>query len=329
MSNMLPEEEEEGQGIGGVPECLIRDSKRIVPQGVLAKVDDTDAIGLEVSSLVSMKAHALTTLYYVEDGAHCKSVMHGQGQIGFIRREKIPPSPGETGRRHFAVVPVTARHNLRRTFDPKTQSWANARDASVWLRVKQPAVEKILCFEDLNWEATEDTHYTLRGDYSWEYGIDVSFAHKVSQRKDGISNEHSSFELVRPAFKLKKGQKVGIAVYFDEDAAPTNKTISPSDIPLDYTPTQIQDIYGKPFQPNIYTGEITYVEEGLQHIEYDFNTFTGCSGAIVFLLDRQQPRGSGVEKCDHGKAIAVHAGRHPGITNRNFGFILNEAMLPA
>jgi len=82
---------------------------------------------------------------------------------------------------------------------------------------------------------------------------------------------------------------------------------------------QLDEIYGKPNEVNIYTGEITHVGE--KHIEYDINSFTSCSGAIVFLLDKDQPE-SVDPRLDHGKAVAIHAGAHPFMNARNLGFKL-------
>jgi hypothetical protein len=327
---MLSNENEEDHAIGGVPECLIVDSRKITRQGLMANVDDSDVITSVVSFPVSVKTHNLTVRYEVDGGQEAfKSIKCGHGQIGFIRREAIASSPGEFGRKHFAVISVTAKHNLCRSYDGKKKKRADATGASVWLRTKQPAEEIGLVFDDLNWQPGEADNITLRGDFKWEYGVDVSFGRKVSQRTDGITNEQTSFELVRPDFQLKRGLKIGIAVYFAEDAAPSNTTISPDSTSLlAYTPNRIQEIFGKPLQPNIYTGTITRAQqEDEVHIEYDINTFTGCSGAIVFLLDKQTP-GSGVETRDHGKAIAVHVGRHPGLLDRNFGFVLKESMMP-
>jgi hypothetical protein len=36
------------------------------------------------------------------------------------------------------------------------------------------------------------------------------------------------------------------------------------------------------------------------------DSFTGCAGAVVFLLDENQPKS--VKKLDRGRAIAIHAG---------------------
>jgi len=60
----------------------------------------------------------------------------------------------------------------------------------------------------------------------------------------------------------------------------------------------------------------------MDHIEYDINSFTGCSGGIVFLTDEGQP--DSVDSCDIGKAVAIHSGSHPVIGDRNFGFIINR-----
>ena len=83
---------------------------------------------------------------------------------------------------------------------------------------------------------------------------------------------------------------------------------------------KFEEIYGKPDSVIIYTGKITDV--GKQHIEYTCNAFTGCSGALVFLLDKDQP--NSVQRCDYGKAIAIHSGSHPFLPSRNFGFLLRS-----
>jgi hypothetical protein len=59
------------------------------------------------------------------------------------------------------------------------------------------------------------------------------------------------------------------------------------------------------------------------HIEYDNNSFTGCSGAVVFFLDENQPEDS-VQQCDWGAAVAIHAGAHPSQGDRNDGFMIQH-----
>jgi hypothetical protein len=83
-------------------------------------------------------------------------------------------------------------------------------------------------------------------------------------------------------------------------------------------------VFGSPGNVNIlYTGEI--ILAGDCYIEYDINSFTGCAGAIVFLL-AENLHGS-VQEGDYGNAIAVHGGAHPTLTNRNLGFQLREEHL--
>ena len=97
-----------------------------------------------------------------------------------------------------------------------------------------------------------------------------------------------------------------------------------SEYPLPFEkPNKLQRIFGSPGQVNVYTGRITLV--GDHHIEYDINSYRGCSGAVVFLLDVNQPQS--VREGDYGKAIAIHAGTHPTLLNRNVGFKLREEQL--
>ena len=107
-----------------------------------------------------------------------------------------------------------------------------------------------------------------------------------------------------------------------EESKPTRETIAGAfdDDEADISTEDIERIFGKPGKVNIYTGEITYV--GLHHIEYDINTFTSCSGACVFLLDKNQP--DSVDPADWGKVVAIHSGAHPTLGDRNFGFKINS-----
>lgn len=54
----------------------------------------------------------------------------------------------------------------------------------------------------------------------------------------------------------------------------------------------------------------------MQHVEYDINTFGGCSGSAVLFLEIGPP--------DFLKVIAVHAGykNHPDHFEANFGYKL-------
>ena len=106
---------------------------------------------------------------------------------------------------------------------------------------------------------------------------------------------------------------------FDEDSKPSKKTIGGAfeiGTEVNISESDIEQIYGQLGKVNVYTGEIIYVGE--KHIEYSINAFTGCSGAVVFLLDRGQPPSVGPS--NWGRAIAVHSGAHPTIGDRNYAF---------
>ena len=60
----------------------------------------------------------------------------------------------------------------------------------------------------------------------------------------------------------------------------------------------------------IFTGKITHVGDG--YIENDMNSFSGCSGAAIFLFDKDHP--------EYLKVIGVHAGFSAGL-RANIGFM--------
>jgi len=151
--------------------------------------------------------------------------------------------------------------------------------------------------------------------------VDISVGELITDPTIPVTSEPYSFAKVRSNFQFQKGQKVGMAVMFPKDAKPTKKTIAGAfEDEVDLQEEEIDKIYGEHTQVNIYTGEILYV--GRDHIEYDINSFTGCSGAIVFLTDEGQP--DSVHSGDYGKAVAIHSGSHPVIGDRNFGFIISR-----
>ena len=117
-----------------------------------------------------------------------------------------------------------------------------------------------------------------------------------------------------------KGSKGGHCHKFTEATRPTPRTVAGcGEDEKTISKEELEAIYGQPNKVNIYTGEITHVGE--KHIEYDVISFTSCSGAIVLLLDKGQPE-SVDPNLDHGKAVAIHAGAHPFVNDRNLGFKL-------
>jgi hypothetical protein len=67
---------------------------------------------------------------------------------------------------------------------------------------------------------------------------------------------------------------------------------------------------------NIQTGKIIGVYGDGRFFTHAINTYKGCSGAVVFLLDKKQPDSVNVK--DYGKAIAVHGAAAGQNTNVAF-----------
>jgi hypothetical protein len=240
----------------------------------------------------------------------------GHAQGGFIRREDIQSSPVGTPSR-CTVFPVTAKHNLRQVnlYHP------------IAARLQTPGAEVDFDSGDLDWLPKLADSIDLRASVEARsavcpWGFDVSVGRLISEPENPATDARLAFTEVRSNFNLKEGQKVGIAVLFSEDSKPKASTIAGAfDFDLPVNEADIRRIYGRSGEVNIYTGKIKYV--GVTQIEYDINSFTGCSWAVVFLLDEHQPEDS-VQECDYGKAVAIHAGAHPSQGDRNYGFMLKH-----
>lgn len=123
-----------------------------------------------------------------------------------------------------------------------------------------------------------------------------------------VTRSNTSFERVRDDFVIEEGQKVGIGVYLRQGFTVDKEKAGVKFTGMAHvTEKEILDAYGEPGMVHIYTGEIVKVFP--EHFEHNINTFKGCSGAIVFLLDKKQTASS-VKPCDYGRALGVHAGGH-------------------
>jgi hypothetical protein len=281
-------------------------------------VDSIGALSTTLTGEIQPKAFCSMVVYFKAKNAVLERP--GHGQVGFIRQTKIKTSPG--GMDDFSVVPVTAKHNLRgysRLGD------LHAIQSKILIDSRQ--ITASFGFSDLNWTPRTSDAVSLWTEVegrpaTWTFGFDISKADLLTYPQEGITSERHTFELVRESFQFEIGQKVGIAIMFTSESKPTSKTVAGvGEHSVRSNDTELEAIYGLPDVVNIYTGRITHI--GSEHIEYDINAFTGCSGASVFLLDQDQP--SSVQSCDFGKAVAVHAGLHPHLANRNLGFSIRKA----
>jgi hypothetical protein len=277
-------EEEEAQNPSGIPECLVRWDMEMVTLGSGgAVVNDADAMSATLAREVKSKAFRLL-VDYKKPGF--SSVKAGHGQASFIRREKIGASPG--GLEEYAVIPVTAKHNIRRYDGYDAQ--ANPK------MLIDESFRVDTTFPNINWTNTLAHRIPLHpGNQEstpafWQFGADICVGGKIGAIGDFFTKEAYSFEAVRKSFIPLCGMKVGIAVLFSTAAKPTRATVAGAgEVYVAIDEEKLAKLYGNPNEPNMYTGTIKAVGEGSNHIEYDLNTFTGCAGAAVFLLDKHQP----------------------------------------
>jgi hypothetical protein len=195
------------------------------------------------------------------------------------------------------AIPITALHHI--TNQPDTNSGALIEVMSV--DVAWPQIQRLnfTMFEKLGTPVGPSLE--IRNNMIWKHGIDIAWGERVDDKTREVTSEQRTFQKVRDDFEYQLGQCVGIAV-FSEVGATALSAQAPAGTDDDF----IRTIYGAADRVNIYAGRITFV--GVKHIEYDFNTFGGCSGAVVFLTDKGHPVGSSARREDIGHAIAVHAG---------------------
>ena len=120
--------------------------------------------------------------------------------------------------------------------------------------------------------------------------------------------QEAMLEMARPDFLYQVGQCVAMVV----SSVGLTETATPKNVDSTWTNEidrlsqhQCDIIYGPPGVVSIYTGKITKVHD--HHLEHDINTYEGCSGGLLVLLDCQDQLTS-VLKGDLDKAIALHVG---------------------
>ena len=313
-------EGKEDANLVGVSECLVNWTKEMKRWG-FGNVDDTNAISANMVTEVVGKCHPLLVCLHPE-GVASSLWKNGHCHGGFLRQEAKGYSTGGTTFQLYSVRPVTAKHNLR-TVAHETKGVFKPTTAELTVEDNGVGVD----WPDLAWKPNARDRLDLRDGMVAlpaiaEFGFDVSVGPTIYDPSNPCCRAEYSFDRVWKALKLEKGMKVGMAVFFSKLSKPTQeKIMGKKNVKLpDFKQDDIEKFFGLPDQLNIYTGKILYV--GQNFIEYDINSFTGCSGAIVFLLDKNQP--SSVDKADYGKAVAIHSAAHPVLTDRNYGFLINE-----
>lgn len=237
-----------------------------------------------------------------EDDLLDSDVIPSHGQAGFIvLRGTEESNLVESSEAEVDVVCVTAKHNVG------IYSKADEFGTLWWFLPDEPSMFSFLpnrsrrvLFQEGDFRCKKNVDDAFFG-----FGIDITSSRLPSMKQPRFR----AFELVRDGFQYKKELRIGIAVFRNFDVLPHHAGV---DITLD----QFIKAFGPidDIRKAIYTGMIRDVHEN--SIEHTINTFEGCSGAIVFLLEGQE------NPTDDGKAIAVHACSTR--SGKNYAFILKR-----
>jgi len=272
---------------------LINAQRRAEPLGP-AWVDDTIAITPSLVNEVFHRAMCLETIYSKPDGSE-ESYF---GQMGLIRGERPPSSLDTVNRLEakrrkpsasslvscFKATPHTALHNV---LDEEDETYK---------RVMVHCAHRSLRTSAIAFPDGGAGQVLAEADVVGISPATVAVGETLGDSKHFMTRKSWSYNKIPDVFELKAGLKIGIAVYrtFEITAEDTSAAAG-----VDVTKT-----FGKKNLVCVYTGEITQASRESVAFQHSINTFCGCSGAIVFLLDQNQPDEA---KQHAGKAIGVHS----------------------
>ena len=280
-------------------------------------VSGTDDISTDLVNKVSKKACEFYMAF--TDPVTGNEYYHGQG--GFIRGAMLAASarPDDDGQPepkrprvafqedlNYEATPLTAKHNLKNDGE------------ETYLRTTAKCfdqVEKDITLPDGGCTMAERIQVrpatATKREMTWS-ADDISFGDTITAPSNVLTRASRLFEKIPDTFRLRQGHRIGVLVYrtfhiTHEDAkAPLN--------------TDLVQVYGQKFQVCIYTGQVTEISANGRTFCHNINTFKGCSGAIIFLLDRNQSDDVAAEF--HGRAVGINVG---GLdVDNNLGFLINN-----
>jgi hypothetical protein len=292
---------------------LINRSRKATPYGA-GYTDDPNMITEDLAQDMYMKAFA----YRIECdvGTDEEDIVEFQGQGGLLRSDRLVASPdrgdggvGVFGR--YKIYPVTAKQNTKAHLGRHllgTKMYSHAL-----------GLTKKVSFPETGSTALPQLMKVTGGrhgddDASLPYGLDFTFGSPIEDETNSFTKSLASFSVVRHDFRIEKGQKIGISVWRVGEIA-REGTIGK------LNETEETTYFGPPSVPIIQTGVVTGVYGDGEVFSHSINTYEGCSGAVVFLLDKDQPAES-VQEEDFGKAIGVHVA---GYSPLNLGMTVFKA----
>jgi hypothetical protein len=262
-------------------------------------VDDAKAISRELVTKVSHKAAQIYVTF--SDVAANNHSYYGQGGLimgsriaGAPEGKRRKTSPHQVSFEDFAkyeATPVTAKYNLEsengEIYKRTTMQLAHGSDKDIVM----PDGGCSLSSQIIVRAATAD-----RAALTWDDG-DVSFGETADDPKNSLTRMPLLFQKVPQHFRLEVGHKIGIAVFrtFDIDHSDAGAPTS----------VDLGKVYGNKDQTCMYTGQVKEFSSDRKTFCHSINTFAGCSGAVVFLLDRNQPQDV---RDFQGMAVGIHVG---------------------
>jgi V8-like Glu-specific endopeptidase len=281
-------------------------------------INGTDSISEALAFEVSNKACQFNMTFADAVGGDTVEYV---GQGGLLKGSRLTPSPivpaeavapphkrQRTSRltfeefASFDATPVTAKHNLESENGEIYQQTSIEMSQGARRRVDMPDGGCQIVDEIEVRPATEDTNQL-----SWSAN-DLSRGTTLDQPRSALTKKPRLFEKVPDDFVLKIGHNVGVVVYRTFDITHGDANAAPN--------VDLESIYGPKQLACIYAGKVTEISENGETFCHDINTFAGCSGAVVFLLDEQD-----IPPQLHGKAVGVHVG---GLdASNNIGFLLH------
>jgi len=308
-------------------------------------VDESDAISGGLVESVKHKAFLLASSYLLEPEFGVSEPRKLQGQVGLIRLERLPNSPDQKRSRttesapmmapsfrRYTVEPTTARHNIiNQQFGSAEEGYRMGTYQSSTM-VSSGGGEFVLEFPD-GGEFSPSTVVVRKENedenldpIAWNM-VDTTKANAIGsvQNRHTLTKATYSFGKAE-SYTLAPGHKIAIVVYRFWDIPAKDAMFTGTEAQWE---GKREELFGGKFTPCIYTGEIVRVSDDGRTFEHNINTFKGCSGAIVFLLDKNQPDDiamhTAVGQRLFGAAIGVHVGAPTDeITgsNVNIGFKL-------
>jgi hypothetical protein len=275
-------------------------------------VSGTDDISADLVNKVSKKACE----FFMTFRNPVTGLEYYYGQGGFIQGKVLAARtrPDDDWRHRVAfqedlsyeATPVTAKHNLgsdggetylftiAKCFD-QVKELIELRDGGCAMTESIPVRPATATTREITWSAD-----------------DISFGDTITDPSNVLTKASRLFEKIPNTFRLRQGHRIGALVYRTFEITHKDAKAPPN--------TDLDHIYGQKSWVCIYTGQVTEVSANGRTFCHDINTFKGCSGAIIFLLDRNQPDDVTAEF--YGRAVGINVG---GLdVDNNLGFLINE-----